>query len=382
MQTARIGAIAGIATLLMMPSFTSAQACPASFPLGETSLSEFTIDGVYIPYYPDCLDPVAQCNAQAGCESDMVSTITVCRCTDPANASEESETTSDASRFTFVPLTDIPGFPEAGNAPDLGTFLNTVYRICIGIAAILTVLQLVRAGVMYAAGDSVSEKREARQLITLSLLGLLLVLSPAIVFRVIDPRILSLDINTAPLAVPQDSDSEGAPTTPSRSEIGNDAATCAAFDASFDTQYAGKSSAITSPQAGCCQARGCSAEQIPGARGGTGYQCDCTNPVETRTDENGQSCRVYPLGATRLNSTNSSTEAQCCNSQTSCGVGIITGRSNSGAPQCVCRDPNAEPLTFPPGRSAITANQQAACNAQASCQASSMRTSFYCNCSQ
>lgn len=95
----------------------------------------------------------------------------------------------------FVPLTSIPGIESAGNSATLPDFLNNLYKLAIGVAAVLAVLQIVRAGIMYMGGDSVTEKKEARNLITLSIGGLILILSPVIVFSVINPKILDLKID-------------------------------------------------------------------------------------------------------------------------------------------------------------------------------------------
>jgi hypothetical protein len=95
----------------------------------------------------------------------------------------------------FVSLTKIAAFDDAGNSAKLPDFLNNLYKICIGIAAVLAVLQIMRAGVMYMGGDSVTEKSQAKSIITQSLLGLLLVLSPTIIFGIINKDILSLKIN-------------------------------------------------------------------------------------------------------------------------------------------------------------------------------------------
>ncbi len=101
---------------------------------------------------------------------------------------------ADTSGLGFVPLTSIPGIADAGNASTLPSFLNNVYKLAIGVAAVLAVLQIVRAGIMYMGGDSVTEKKDAKNLITLSIGGLILVLSPVIVFSVINPKILNLEI--------------------------------------------------------------------------------------------------------------------------------------------------------------------------------------------
>ncbi len=117
--------------------------------------------------------------------------------TPAANTEPAAESGSDIP--AFVPLTSIPIFGDIGSSDNLASFLNGVYRISIGAAAVLAVIQITRAGITYMLGDSVTEKREARHLLAMSFFGLLLVLSPTIVFGIIDPRILSLDINTANL---------------------------------------------------------------------------------------------------------------------------------------------------------------------------------------
>ncbi len=100
-----------------------------------------------------------------------------------------------AADTSFVPLTNVPFLEKAGDAQNLPEFLNQLYRICIGLAAVLAVLQIMRAGVMYMGSDSgFAEKKEAKNLIGLAIGGLILVLSPVVVFSIINPDILSLKI--------------------------------------------------------------------------------------------------------------------------------------------------------------------------------------------
>lgn len=100
-----------------------------------------------------------------------------------------------AQEYGFVPLTQVPFLTDTGNSFDLSQFLNNLYRLAIGVAAVIAVLQIMRAGIMYMGGDSVTEKKEAKNLIGLSIAGLVLVLSPVVVFSIINPEILSLKIN-------------------------------------------------------------------------------------------------------------------------------------------------------------------------------------------
>jgi hypothetical protein len=108
-----------------------------------------------------------------------------------------SQTVGDGN--AFVPVSDIPAFGKAGAAPSLPTFLNTLYTYCIGIAVVIAVLQLARAGITYTLADSLTSKEEARHLIGASVFGLILVLSPYIVFKIINPQILTLNIDVSGL---------------------------------------------------------------------------------------------------------------------------------------------------------------------------------------
>ncbi|MES2931508.1 MAG: pilin [Patescibacteria group bacterium] len=112
----------------------------------------------------------------------------------PLLALAQDTTGTPNTSVEFIPLTNVPFLTETGNAFSLETFLNGLYRISIGVAAVVAVLQIMRAGIMYMGGDSVTEKKEAKNLIALSIGGLILVLSPVVVFSVINPEILTLKI--------------------------------------------------------------------------------------------------------------------------------------------------------------------------------------------
>ncbi len=80
------------------------------------------------------------------------------------------------------------------SAEGLPAFLNNLYTLIIGAAVILAVLQIIRGGIMWMLTDSFVEKGQARHLVTIAVMGLILVLSPVIVFNIINPCILSLSL--------------------------------------------------------------------------------------------------------------------------------------------------------------------------------------------
>ncbi len=100
---------------------------------------------------------------------------------------------------SFTALTSIPGVQEAANSQSLAILLNNLYRLCIGAAAVIAVLKIVQGGVIYMLGDSITEKKDAKHHITMAVLGLLFLLTPYLVFSVIDPRILRLDVDVSGL---------------------------------------------------------------------------------------------------------------------------------------------------------------------------------------
>ena len=107
---------------------------------------------------------------------------------------------SNESGGGFAPLNrSLPGIGDFADSPSIPNLLNNIYKIAIGLAAILAVLQIMRAGVLYMGGDSITEKKEAKDLIAMSLIGLLLVLAPTIVFSIINPDILKLQIGAGAL---------------------------------------------------------------------------------------------------------------------------------------------------------------------------------------
>jgi len=140
----------------------------------------------------------------------------------------------------FVPLAPIPGLTDTVETDNLATFFNALYMFAIGAAVVLAIVQLIRAGIMYMGGDSVTKTEQARSIIRDTIFGLLLVLAPALVFGIINPDILNLRLDTSALNIDQTQDEEGG-TGGARSGGGGSAGGGAA-DASGDPAGAGATS--------------------------------------------------------------------------------------------------------------------------------------------
>jgi energy-converting hydrogenase Eha subunit A len=97
----------------------------------------------------------------------------------------------------FVPLAGIPGLTQNVSATSAGlaVFFNNLYKYLIGLAAILAVIEIIWGGLEISTKDSVSKKSDGKQRIYNAILGLVLVLSPVVVFSIINPSILNLSLN-------------------------------------------------------------------------------------------------------------------------------------------------------------------------------------------
>ena len=104
----------------------------------------------------------------------------------------------------FVPLAPIPGLTaqttSVGSMDALSGFFNNLYKYLVGLGAAIAVVQIVWAGISIAMNrDSVSTVLAEKGKIRNAVLGLILVLSPALVFGIINPSILNLSLNLGPI---------------------------------------------------------------------------------------------------------------------------------------------------------------------------------------
>ena len=100
----------------------------------------------------------------------------------------------DGSPLVVDTLTNLPGLEEASTG-GIGPLINTLYRYGVGIGAILAVLIIIYGGFKYMTSQVPGVKADGRAEITRAILGLLLLLSPVIVFGIINQDILNFDID-------------------------------------------------------------------------------------------------------------------------------------------------------------------------------------------
>jgi hypothetical protein len=149
---------------------------------------------------------------------------------------------------SFVPLTSLPGIGGLTGAPSLPVFLNSLYRLIIGVAAAAAMIRFIMAGYIFmTSSGSVASNKKAREMIQNTVFGLVLVLSPYLVFSVINPQILKLDLNFGAL---KNTSTSGSATPSGDTGTGGGAASTGATgcDAYTDTGVA--------PSSGSCTAVG------------------------------------------------------------------------------------------------------------------------------
>ncbi|MDB5237061.1 MAG: hypothetical protein JWL88_163 [Parcubacteria group bacterium] len=181
---------------------------------------------------------------------------------------------------TFTPLTSLPGITKiAATSISLPSFINNLYRIAIGVAAFLAVTQFIQAGFLFMnSADSISANKKAKDKIMNGVIGLVLVLSPYVVFSVINPSILNISLNFSGLQskngtgapVNTDSSGSGVQTATTTSTVQTQgAAACQAFSSisliSKTATCSDSGTGWTSAPATCCEG------------GDTSFQC-CGKP--------------------------------------------------------------------------------------------------------
>ena len=98
------------------------------------------------------------------------------------------------AREEFVPLQTVGGVIEEGQEQELGDFLNGVFRIGVGAAALLAVLMITIGGFEYMTSTIPGVKADGKSRIVGAILGLLLILLSWLILNIINPDILSFDL--------------------------------------------------------------------------------------------------------------------------------------------------------------------------------------------
>lgn len=112
----------------------------------------------------------------------------------------------------FVPLAEIKGLtdPTTANgvtsngtigADSFALFFNNLYKFLLGLAITLAIIEIIWGGLEYSTTDSIGNKEAGKTRIRNAIYGLILILSPVLVFSIINPCILNLSIALTPITL-------------------------------------------------------------------------------------------------------------------------------------------------------------------------------------
>jgi Type IV secretion system pilin len=86
----------------------------------------------------------------------------------------------------------------------IGPFVNALFKMTISIGAVIAVCQFVYGGIVYMMTESgAAQMGESKERMQNALLGLIMLLATFVIFNQINPDILNLDVNVAPLEATQ-----------------------------------------------------------------------------------------------------------------------------------------------------------------------------------
>src|SRR3989338_2590161 len=102
----------------------------------------------------------------------------------------------------FCPLADVKGtklatlYSDTGG--DLSIFIGRLFGFALSIGAILAILRIAWGGYLYMTTDLWSTKERAREVLSETILGLLLLLAVWVILYQINPAILNLNLSITP----------------------------------------------------------------------------------------------------------------------------------------------------------------------------------------
>ncbi len=99
----------------------------------------------------------------------------------------------------YVPLSpSLPGVDATGytygTEHGMSGFINSLFGISVGVAAVLAVIMLAIGGFQYMTSESIFKTSGAKEKITNAIVGLIIVLASILIMSTINPSIVNLHI--------------------------------------------------------------------------------------------------------------------------------------------------------------------------------------------
>ncbi|HEU0085539.1 MAG TPA: pilin [Candidatus Paceibacterota bacterium] len=126
---------------------------------------------------------------------------------------------------TYTPLAPLPGLPggvsfetdKTKNPCAFGQYMAIIFRLVIGISAVLAMVMIVYGGIEYMTSGSVSEKQGGKETITNAILGIVIALGAWLLLNTLNPALLNicLDLPEAKIIISSEDTSTGSETVSS-----------------------------------------------------------------------------------------------------------------------------------------------------------------------
>lgn len=121
-------------------------------------------------------------------------------------------TTPPADDGTYHLLAPIPGLGQITATTNIGDYFNIIFKIAIGLCAVLAVVMIVLGGIQYMGDESVFGKTEAKSQIGKAILGLLIAIGSYALLNTINPAMLGTNgVNIAQVSAEIQDETETAP---------------------------------------------------------------------------------------------------------------------------------------------------------------------------
>jgi hypothetical protein len=120
----------------------------------------------------------------------------------------------------YAPMVDLPGFSDGQSSDSFEDFINQLYIVAITLGAMLAVIKIVIAGVKWMMSDIATTKSSAKGDIKGALIGLLIIISAALILETINPALNDIDLTFSNQSV-DNSVETSAPTNSEGDCLGN-----------------------------------------------------------------------------------------------------------------------------------------------------------------
>jgi|GEM_PF-6067758 len=111
-----------------------------------------------------------------------------------------------AQEINYIPLAPLPGIGDTSSgggqpAPttNLSTYLIAMFRLIIGLAALLAVIMITIGGIEYMSTDAISGKSAGKEKINNALVGLFLAIGAWLILYTVNPATLDFNFDIPPI---------------------------------------------------------------------------------------------------------------------------------------------------------------------------------------